>query len=658
MDFPYNDPGDSRRFPVTTLLRHGWMLLPLLAIACGGGGGPGGMDIVYVTDQGVADVADEGGIPDSGIRDTGGRDTNVQGRWFEIILLHDTASYQDVSAGSTFRINAKVIDYDKMAPAVGVFVEYEIAEVTALQGNPLDDGDGMLAGTEIPTDGNGFVQNVFRANNRTDVIYRVVLSLPYEKADEKDLLIRVLSAPCGCATVKLSYDGALDPSVLHDIEVSVLPADFGCDKLFPERPVPDAVFQERTISNLYGQQSFECLPSDMYMTMFARAKGPKIMVDGKPVECVVASGCNDGVFLQPEVCKEVTLKVYQANLNPAGRYDCVDHFNFTNLVKQCAGGDTTIMNCVTSGSSGDLGKTVCCVLAEMIKFFQTPGYTIIESIADLAKIWLGSLIVDTVINLFKDAVATIITNWLLNNSPAWVQDFFTVGDDMLGAITNLEMLSDLVIAKLNNDYTVQGTQYWTGVALYWKFGCKPGDPGYETCGRHELNMKDVNDPNFPLDILEGKFTAMVSNWNQFVINQHAVKLNYGKLVLYVINELVVASITGGQAHSLKEAAQLWINCKAIASGILGQIASWFGGTRQQIEDVCVGSVDFLFGFVDVFLGALTLDTELSLSGTGTLIDETCDLRVDRIINGKYLGYVQGNSSQASITGTFQAVKQK
>ena len=54
----------------------------------------------------------------------------------------------------------------------------------------------------------------------------------------------------------------------------------------------------------------------------------------------------------------------------------VDHFDFTNLVKQCAGGDTTIIKCATS--VGDLGQTVCCVLAEMIKFFETPGYTVVE----------------------------------------------------------------------------------------------------------------------------------------------------------------------------------------------------------------------------------------------------------------------------------------
>ncbi len=642
---------------MTNLLRRGWMLFPFLVLACGGGQGPGGLDIVYVTDHGPSDVAGDVALTDDGARDHGTRDPNNPNSWFEIILLHDTDSYQDASAGGIFRINAKVLDYGKMAPGVGIFVKFEIADVTDLDGNPVNEGDATLTGTEIPTDGNGFVQNILRLGEHTGLIYRVVLTLPYEEAEEKDLEIRVLFAPCGCATVKLSYDGALDPSALHDIEVSVLPGDFECNKLFPEKDVPDAVFQQRTISNLYGQQSFECLPSETYLTMFARARGPKFMVDGKPVECVIASACTEGVFLQPDnACKDLTLKVYQANLNPAGNYDCVDHFDFTNMVKQCAGGDTTIMQCVTTGAGGDLGKTVCCTLAEMIKFFQTPGYTIIESIADLAKIWLGSLIVDAVINLFKDAVAKIITNWLKNSGPDWVTDFFTVGEDMMGTITNLEMLSDLVVMKLNNDLTVQGTQFWTGLALYWKFGCNPGDPGYDECGRHELNMKGINDPNFPMDILEGKFTASVTDWNRLIVNQHAVKLNYGKLVLYVINELVVASITGGQAHSLKEAAQLWINCKSISNGVLGEIASWFGGSRQQIEDVCVGSVDFLFGFVDVFLGALTLDTELSLSGTALLVDETCDLKVDRITNGKYLGYVQGNSSQASITGTFEAVK--
>lgn len=639
-------------------LRRSWLLIPLLALACGGSGFVP-VDIVYSNDQGMPDTQDDGAAPeDSRPTPDISRDRIPTSKWLEIILLHDTTVYQDLFAGGTFRINAKVIDYDLKAPGIGIMVRFEIAEVTDFEGNPVDLGDGSLSDYEVSTDGNGLVQAFFRSNNQTGLIYRVVLSLPYEEAEEKDILIRVMDTPCGCANVSLSYDGALDTSSLHDFQVSVLPADFACDRLYPERPLPDAVFQERVISSLYGQQSFECLPSDMYMTVFAKAKGPRIMVDGKPVECYVASGCNDGVFLQPNVCKDITLKIYQANLNPAGRYDTIDHFDFTNLVQQCAGGDTTIMTCVTTGTSGDLGKTICCVLAEMIKLFKTPGLTIIESIADLAKIWLGSIIVDTLFNLFKDAVANVITNWLLNNSPSWVKDFFTIGGDMMGAITNLEMLSDLVLAKLNNDFSVQGTHYWTGVALYWKFGCKPGTPEYEQCGRHELNMKNIGDPNFPLDILEGKFTALISNWNQFIINQHAIKLNYGKLVLYVINELIVASITGGQAHSLKEAMHLWINCRSIARGILGEITSWFGGSRQQIEDVCIGAIDFLFGFVDVFLGALTLDTELSLSGTGVLVDETCDLAVDRIINGTYVGYVQGNMSQASVTGKFTAVKQK
>jgi hypothetical protein len=635
----------------------GTLVAALMLAGCGGGDGPGTLDIQYGPDldqsdtQGLQDIQDD----NSSRPDT--RDITTTGHLYEIILFHDISTPLDMLVASTLRINAKVIDYSVSSPAVGLRVSYEIVEITNLEGIQVEDGDARFQEIGSYTDGDGFVQNLFLSGIIGDRIYTVHVWLADEEAETKELRIRVADRPCGCANVTLTFDGALPESGLEQIEVYALPNEYTCDKLHLERPIPDAVLYSRLISNLYGKTSFECIPSDQYYTLFARARGgPKVEDDGGALrKCFVASACNDSVFLQPNTCKDVNLKLYQATLNPSGLYDCIDHLDFTNMIKQCAGGNTTIVQCAT-GATGDVGRTICCALAEMIKFFQTPGYTIIETIQDLAKIWLGSIIVDTLFNLFKDVVARVITDWLKNNSPAWIQDFFTIGEDMMGAITNLEMLSDLTISKLNNDYSLQGSQFWTGVALYWKFGCDTQAPDYEQCGRIELNSKDITAQNFPLDFLGGTFTALLADFNKLVVNQHAIKLNYGRLVLWVLNEVIISGITGGQAHSLREAAALWINCKGISQGVFGQIFEWFGGSRQDVENICVTGVGFLFGFVETFLDALSLDTELSMSGTGTLVDNDCDLKVDRITNGRHVGYVQGNTSQASISGRFEAVK--
>ena len=61
--------------------------------------------------------------------------------------------------------------------------------------------------------------------------------------------------------------------------------------------------------------------------------------------------------------------------------------------------------------------------------------------------------------------------------------------------------------------------------------------------------------------------------------------------------------------------------------------------------------------LEMFIGALSLDTNLSLEGNAVLIDQDCDLKVDRITKGIYAGQMQGNGqSQGTFTGTFEATK--
>jgi hypothetical protein len=102
---------------------------------------------------------------------------------------------------------------------------------------------------------------------------------------------------------------------------------------------------------------------------------------------------------------------------------------------------------------------------------------------------------------------------------------------------------------------------------------------------------------------------------------------------------------------------LWFDCHGFAEGTFGDIYEALGvGNKADLEDACRNTLTGLFGFLEAFLNALALDTTLSLDGHARLMDEDCDLIVDQIYDGVYRGYIQGDTSQALVTGDFEATR--
>lgn len=563
----------------------------------------------------------------------------------EIIpMMGDISKPISLSQGQSTGIFAKVVDYSGEDSGAKVLVFFEVTNVTDLDGNAVQGtGDAQLQSGAAYTDSTGVVRNVFASGSETGLIYTVQLTTKCAKA--VNIQFAVVTAPVGSLKVNFKYDSG---PPLNEIKVSLIPGDFTCPQLAPEKPL-SMVLAEKTVFNVNSSVRFDTLTAGTRYTIFAVAKGPLHMI--------TASGCRDGVITLPDQVTKVTLPIYMVVLNPTGAYDEVDHFDFTNVIKDCSGGITDPLECATS-SGMDVGKQVCCALYQLVTFFNDPGETIINLILDIAKQYIGSLIVNA-LDLFKDAVSSVITNWLVNQSPEWIQNFFQVGQDMMEVITNLEMYSTLQLSKIQNNLTIQGQHYWTGIALYWKIGCDPQDPNYDTCGKMTFDMKDLQNTQFPLDLVGGQFVASVFDFNKMQINEHKIDFSYGKLVLFVLDEIILPGVTNGKAHSLQDALALWLDCHGIAQGILGKIAGWFGGSTNDVEKVCDTAVSSVGGFLGSFLGALQIDTKMSLHGQCTLVDEDNDLKVDKLTKGAWFGQIEtGKGKSSAFTGTFEATKQQ
>ncbi len=607
--------------------------------SCGGGDQPGTPD----TPTGDVPAAEEVTVEDVSQEAEASQDRPPTPTGYEIILLTSEDGCIQSLVSESNPLRARVVAYDQVSSVQDIELVYTITAVTDLDGNPVQDGDGSLSSLSATTDGEGIGRNDFRCGMDGGLTYTVEVTAPSIDADPKTYCVTCSDVPLGCLDVLVKWEGL---GTAKDVQVQVLPGDYGCDiNLGPRTEIDDELLiADLMVPSLNSSIRLENLPQGP-VTLRGRAKWVSPS-GGTREACFSLGACRDGVVVLPDQCKTVSLELLFEPLNPAGDYESIDKFDFSDLIRECAGGETSIPGCVSS--AGDVGKTICCALSEIMKLFNTPGAFLFDNITELAKQALPTIIVDAFVNLFHDAVVAVLEKLIADNAPPWLKQFLTIGGEFVDAITTVELMSNLTLSKQQNNYQVEGCHFWTGIALNFN-----GQ-------RYAYSITDLQNAQVPVNLLGGCYNARVQNNDQLSIDPHAVNLNYGRLVLFVLNEVVLANITGGQAHSIQEAVHLWIDCKKVSEGILNEIAGWFGSNDPKIiEDACNGAIDLAAPMLENFLEAMKLDTHLALTGSALLVDDDCDAnsRVDLITRGAWDGSVQSSGSvQGEVTGTFEAVR--
>ena len=159
-----------------------------------------------------------------------------------------------------------------------------------------------------------------------------------------------------------------------------------------------------------------------------------------------------------------------------------------------------------------------------------------------------------------------------------------------------------------------------------------------------------------MDIVEGRWTGSVQNFDQLDIDNHTIKINYGKLIIFALNELILPAISG--THNLSDAIHSFVDCRSIAEGIYFSGLSSIGIDVGDIEGFCTGAIDIIVEPVMFILGALAVDSQMRMSGHAVLVDDDDDLRVDHIDEGSFLGHFESDGQEGSpFTGVWSAFKQ-
>ena len=545
----------------------------------------------------------------------------------EIIVLMNTDLPQVVGPSAILPINVKVIDYTLGAPASNIAVLYEFVENKSGAGG---EGKGAMDAMMTATDDKGLTGNVFRANKDPLAQYRIKISC--EGAAPAFIDVHVTDTPKGNIRVTMVYDNQVQ---IGQVVVRIMPMPFTCASFKPVWPPAGYIGSKAAF--LGDKPEFNDLPANKKYGIYVIAK------DG--ANHLAAAGCADGILVIDQQTTEVTITVKTLTLLASGSYDMVNHFDFTGAIP------------------GQLGQ----ILDTAVQIFYDPGAFIIGQIKNIIKQFVPGIIVDAAFSLFEKQLSKVVTDWLLTSSPAWLQDFFTIGQDVLQVVKKLEMLGILNIFKLSNDYFIKGEINFTGVNLYWKLGCDKKDPNYAECGKIPLDMKQaVVDPNFPLDLLAGTLTGTISGQTKLTIDSSTIKLNYGKLIMFVLTHVILKKITGETSFS--GAMSKLVNCAGIAKGIGGSVLGKIGVKESTVKKACDSAVSLLVVPIEQALLGLSLDSKLMLNGGCTMVDDLPkaaagkdwdgDLKVDRLVDGWWQGTIVSATPGNPFKGDFTAIRQE
>ena len=149
-----------------------------------------------------------------------------------------------------------------------------------------------------------------------------------------------------------------------------------------------------------------------------------------------------------------------------------------------------------------------------------------------------------------------------------------------------------------------------------------------------------------VNVLEGSWNGSLSNgYDRIAIESHDLAMYYGRLVTFLINNVLLPRIANG-ATNFNDAIANWINCSSMAKWLDENIYidvylwKWEGISYATGLSWCK-SLSSTLGSVLNFASSMAtlqkLNSNVSISGSGLMKDTSLDNVVDIIDNGRWNG---------------------
>ena len=366
----------------------------------------------------------------------------------------------------------------------------------------------------------------------------------------------------------------------------------------------------------------------------------------------VAVGCLDsGIDIFANQTTSGTIYMDTIDLNPVTTYHVRSYFDLGDVVSEL----------------GSVGKFI-----NMIgNFADNPAGMVYEYLFKYIKesVGLGASALKWVLDTFGlSAKLTSYLNGLIgdNATMAKIGLFVCQFRDI---VRLMEFMGEIDVEK-TGQIELRGKDAYDGFAVYWRIGC--GNSDDPNCGRIPITSKQLG-LGETINFLEGTWEGSLANgYDKVSIENHELKLYYGKILIYLLNNVVIPKISNDQAHDFNSLLGYWIKVDSIAKWIsdnlkwggvfgVGAFSFSFDEAKGFVNSV-MGILTTVFGFASAELELKSAGSEITLSGTGYFEDTNADNVVDIIRDGKWAGSMvittktnvddgHGGTTQTSISTT-------
>lgn len=508
----------------------------------------------------------------------------------------------DVTFSAGRKLKAQLLSGDG-TPASNVSVKFEIKESDA-------DGTNLSAANAV-TDEMGIAETDLRAGTDIGTV-RVFASTSDPTVSPIEFVVSVNPKDASSFNVNFTEVGDTDA---RRVEAFLFPEGTSCDA-FLNNP--------RSLTAEYSQPGDASAAGDLPTIPFAGImNGTTYTVGARAFdrtndEVEVAVGCipsSDETRVSNGMPVNVTVPLIKNLPLMVGEYDVVHQFNLVDALPDNIQTIINLIGVVVSDPgafiigcgekdpvTGELMATDDCpaptegLIGLVIDVLPTDGT--LGELRDAIEGFLGS---DIARDIAKDTINDAIGDFLADADfiPQWAKDGVNITQDVTRTLKNFRVAATLRIVNepkyLLDDNgmpladeqgrliatweTKENQHIWEDIILYWRRGCEEDAP--PECGEAvEVDPNNISDDM----IVEGVWDGSVLDGNVLVINEHSLSLNYGTLILTVLEKVVIPQIFDDpNINSVEAMLDELIDCESLSTTVADATIS---GAKGIVKTLC------------------------------------------------------------------------
>lgn len=528
----------------------------------------------------------------------------------------------DVTFSSTAALKVRLVDGDSF-PVIGAQVEYELDIGTA--------AGTILTSKRATTDGDGFATVDLQAGQTVGVAKIKVIATNDSTVAPIQFIAGIHSKDSASYRVSFEHGGTAN---LRDINVFLYDSATTCDAvradLNAQRDGDPAT--NPSLSAEYTGSGFVAADGALPIVIFpGLTNGDAYTVaalaqsrDSAEVE--LAMGCKDGnPAIDQGTSVDVVVPLNDHLPRLKGTYDVTHTINIKDAVCEPQA-DGTYNGALPSGvcksidllgrlatdpASFLLGNGTAVddagIIGLIVDFLPEDG-----TLGDLKGYITDFLNNDIISGIGRDALNAFFNEWITVNAPEWVRDSIDITEDIYKSISEFKVtgiirITDEAIQSVDANGVVTGTlqanamgekpgkQVWENVIVQWTGDCAATAPA--SCSERTFSAADLGANQ---SVVEGYFTGAVEPLNDLenpgyglAIDPHSLTLDYGILLLAIIEKVVLPSIFGPNVDTLEESIDFLITSAVGGadgcSGLATYVNDEFGGgdtVKNLTENLC------------------------------------------------------------------------